>query len=724
MDYIISFILIRSAILSKVSIIIPIYNTKEYIEDCIQSLVNQIYKNIEIILVDDHSEEETRELLEKLAHQYDYIHLYRFDRRKGAGAARNFGMEQATGDLIYFMDSDDYIPEETLGILVQHIKNYPIIRGRVHETSFGSSFTLVFDGLNHLKMFCEDKYKLLKRNSVHNFLIRKDFIDDYHLRFSEEVDVYSDLAFIIPALENTFCVPYLREAVYFYRERQDPIENPSLSQQEASILISDFLTMYHQLKKKYNGTFVNAFLDKQFLNFYRKEVVTYFNDPENIDSLFQALSESVKSIKQRNLKEYDYFLKRELRHLGKGNVKRYKRINHQHHFLRDMREGFQSREKFYNFLYKRFFTKLKKKPNYIFFESFQGKSYSDSPKYIYEHMLAEKMDYTFIWSLNEQHDLLGNPKQVKHLSLKYYYYLARCKYWVVNARMPNDLDKEEGTVYLQTWHGTPLKRLAGDMGDVYMPGTNSALYKRNFYRETQKWDYLISPNAYSTQVFKSAFWFDNPMLEVGYPRNDVLYNKNTEEEHQALKRKLNLPLDKKVLLYAPTWRDDEFYSKGNYRFTLQLDLQKMQDELGDEYIILLRMHYVIASQLDISEFKGFAYDYSDYDDISELYLVSDVLITDYSSVFFDYANLKRPILFYTYDLEKYRDTLRGFYIDMEKEVPGPLLENTDEIIHAIETIDEVEEAYHERYDMFYNRFCRWDDGQAAKQAVERVFVDR
>src|SRR5690625_2711264 len=150
----------------------------------------------------------------------------------------------------------------------------------------------------------------------------------------------------------------------------------------------------------------------------------------------------------------------------------------------------------------------------------------------------------------------------------------------------------------------------------------------------------------------------------------------------------------------------------------------MRNKLGDEYIILLRMHYVIASQLDISEFKGFAYDYSDYDDISELYLVSDILITDYSSVFFDYANLKRPILFYTYDLEKYRDTLRGFYIDMEKEVPGPLLENTEEVIHAIETIDEVEEAYRERYDMFYNRFCCWDDGQAAKQVVERVFVDK
>src|SRR5699024_2926189 len=97
------------------------------------------------------------------------------------------------------------------------------------------------------------------------------------------------------------------------------------------------------------------------------------------------------------------------------------------------------------------------------------------------------------------------------------------------------------------------------------------------------------------------------------------------------------------------------------------------------------------------------------------------IFTDYSSVFFDYANLKRPILFYTYDLEKYRDTLRGFYIDMEKDVPGPLLKKTDEVIHAIQTIDQVEESYQERYDEFYQRFCHWDDGKASQKTVEKVF---
>src|SRR5699024_5645729 len=104
-----------------------------------------------------------------------------------------------------------------------------------------------------------------------------------------------------------------------------------------------------------------------------------------------------------------------------------------------------------------------------------------------------------------------------------------------------------------------------------------------------------------------------------------------------------------------------------------------------------------------------------------LYLISDILITDYSSVFFDYANLKRPILFYTYDLEKYRDTLRGFYIDIEKDVPGPLLQTTEEVINAIINIDQIQEEYKEKYDRFYERFCHLDDGNASMKTVNKIF---
>lgn len=138
-----------------------------------------------------------------------------------------------------------------------------------------------------------------------------------------------------------------------------------------------------------------------------------------------------------------------------------------------------------------------------------------------------------------------------------------------------------------------------------------------------------------------------------------------------LRKKLGIPEDKKTILYAPTWRDDEHYGKGEYKFTLALDLKLMMEKLSDEYVVLLRTHHYIADNIDTTGLEGFVYNLSKYDDISEIYLISDICITDYSSVFFDFANLKRPVLFYTYDIEKYKNQLRGFYIDMNTEVPGP-----------------------------------------------------
>nr|WP_249226037.1 CDP-glycerol glycerophosphotransferase family protein [Oceanobacillus jordanicus] len=358
------------------------------------------------------------------------------------------------------------------------------------------------------------------------------------------------------------------------------------------------------------------------------------------------------------------------------------------------------------------------KENVVFFESFLGKSYSDSPKYIYEYLLNNNLGYKCVWSVRETKDIPGNPIQVKRFSLRYFYYLARAKYWVSNIRLPKSLNKREGNVYLQTWHGTPLKTLVLDQKDIFSADPK---YKENFYIQSRRWDYLSSPNQYSSDIFRRAFKFEKEMLEFGYPRNDILYQKNNDSNIKEMKEKLQIPLNKKVILYAPTWRDDEFFSRGNYKFTLRLELDKMQENLSDDYIILLRTHYHIANRLDVSDYQGFVYDFSVYDDIAELYLVSDILITDYSSVFFDYAHLKRPILFYTYDIEKYRDQLRGFYFDMEQEVPGPLLMTTDEVVNAVENINEVSKKYSDKYENFYNKYCLWDDGQASEKTVKAVF---
>lgn len=355
----------------------------------------------------------------------------------------------------------------------------------------------------------------------------------------------------------------------------------------------------------------------------------------------------------------------------------------------------------------------------VIFESFHGKQYSDNPRAIYEYMQENNPEYKLIWSFDRRHiEKFDGINKVRRFSIRWLLLMSRANYWVTNARLPKWIPKPNHTKYLQTWHGTPLKRLATDMEEVHMPGTNTEKYKANFVAEAAKWDYLISPNNYSTKVFRRAFQFKGEMIESGYPRNDFLYKANNPAEIAALKEKLGISPEKKVILYAPTWRDNQFYQKGKYKFNLELNLNRMQEEFGEDYVIVLRLHYLVSENLDISEFEGFVYDFSNHEDIRDLYVMADMLITDYSSVFFDYANLKRPIFFFVYDIADYRDNLRGFYFDFEKKAPGPLTLTTEQLIEEIKRIEDNEYKFNEE---FYNRFCYLEDGDAAKRVVERVF---
>ena len=266
-----------------------------------------------------------------------------------------------------------------------------------------------------------------------------------------------------------------------------------------------------------------------------------------------------------------------------------------------------------------------------------------------------------------------------------------------------------------------LKRLAFDLNDVVGGVSN---YKDKFYRQKENWDYLLSDNPFSTEKFQSCFMYPKEkILEYGYPANDPLYAPDREERARKIKEKLGIPADKKVIMYAPTWRDDNYYEIGQFKFDLDLDVNRLEKEFGDEYVLLLRLHYLVVEALDMSKYGEFAVNGSAYDDVTDLYLITDILITDYSSVFFDFANLKRPVLYYTYDLERYRDVLHGFYLSMEDDLPGPMLLTNDEVVDAIKNIDQIQEKYKDRYEEFYNRFCCIDDGHATERVVNKIFKE-
>lgn len=372
---------------------------------------------------------------------------------------------------------------------------------------------------------------------------------------------------------------------------------------------------------------------------------------------------------------------------------------------------------FYDFV--RTFFSIDK--NLIVFESGVGKQYADSPKYIYEEIVRRNLNYKKVWACNKITRFNDpNTIRIKRYSPSYFYYLARANVWVNNQNYPPRLQKRRGTTYLQTWHGTPLKKMLYDIDQVMgrTPG-----YVERISKAISMWDYLLSPSNYATKAFKSAFKYDGEIIEAGYPRNDLFYRKDKAKLKEKVKRRLLIPEDKKVILYAPTFRDNEAVRSNRFVFDLQMDLHKMKEALGDDYVVLLRMHVAITNKININEeLEDFVKNVSSYSEMQELLLVTDVLITDYSSVMFDFANTKRPMLFFTYDLETYRDEVRGFYIDFEKEAPGPLVKTTDEIIKEINRLPEMVRTYKHKYESFYKTYCHLEDGTAAKRVVDLVFT--
>lgn len=361
----------------------------------------------------------------------------------------------------------------------------------------------------------------------------------------------------------------------------------------------------------------------------------------------------------------------------------------------------------------------------VYFQTFSGRGYSDSPKAIYEYMLSapEYSSYRFVWSFREPEkfsSLQDNDRTevVRFRSRADNIALRKAKYWITNYRMLDHQYPRKGQVYLQCWHGTPLKRLGYDIqeGDNVM---NSLSEVREKYRtDAKKFSYILSPSPFASEKFATAWNLTetgqtDKILEVGYPRNDRLVT-STEEERAEIRKKLGVA-DKKVILYAPTWRDNQHTSGEGYTYKTEVDFDKLHAELGDDYVILFRAHYLVANSFDFERYKGFIRDVSGYSDISDLYIASDILVTDYSSVFFDYANLRKPIIFYMYDLDYYAGELRGFYLGLE-ELPGQVVKEEDSLIREIKNCKNWK--CDEKYEAFHRRFNPLDDGHASERLLK------
>ncbi|MEG0830373.1 MAG: CDP-glycerol glycerophosphotransferase family protein [Anaerovoracaceae bacterium] len=380
--------------------------------------------------------------------------------------------------------------------------------------------------------------------------------------------------------------------------------------------------------------------------------------------------------------------------------------------------------------YSKLAEKIPVDPKLVVFESYMGRQYACTPKAVYEEMIKDPYfdDYKFVWFFKDPKkytdvDSLKRANLVEYGKKEYLASYAKAGYAVTNSNILDIVRKKENQIFIQTWHGTPLKRLRCDIINEGGSAVNSLreIREKNDI-DIVRYDYFLSPSKFASEKFTSAFNLKNLgmediILEIGYPRNDFLFN-YTKEDVAAIKNRLGLgESNKKLILYAPTFRDNQHDLDKGYVYQLDVDFARLKETLGDDYIILFRPHYFIANQFDFGAYKGFVVNVADIDDINELYIISDMLITDYSSVFFDYANLKRPILFYMHDLEEYDKQIRGFYLSLET-LPRKILRTEEELISEIKNEEFV---YDKRYEEFSNRFNSLDDGQAAKRLVRMCF---
>ena len=312
----------------------------------------------------------------------------------------------------------------------------------------------------------------------------------------------------------------------------------------------------------------------------------------------------------------------------------------------------------------------------ILLNSFAGKKYDDSTKAIYEYMIRSKKyrDYKIYWALDDMTIKIPRPAiKVKNDSFKYFVIALKSKYWITNSAIERGLKfKKKKTIYINTWHGSAIKAGGVDID------------KKNYRFNHSQYDYMYAQSKFDVDTFSHIFEVPRDRFAlVGLPRNDELAL-TTKKRVKEIKKRIGVPLNKKVILYAPTFRE---YNRRNNKVIggLPISLEKWKNVLGDDYCLILRAHYEVSNSFDI-ENDGFAYDFTNYEKLNELLMISDVLISDYSSIMIDYSILERPIFAYTYDLEEYKRN-RGLNINLDNEIPNGCIKDENELIKRIKTID-------------------------------------
>ena len=352
------------------------------------------------------------------------------------------------------------------------------------------------------------------------------------------------------------------------------------------------------------------------------------------------------------------------------------------------------------------------KSNSMIFVSLSGRNFDDSPKAIYDEVCSRKEfnEWKLIWAFKEPNEIdIPRGKKIKFGDLHYWLTLLSTKVWIDNGGIDSGLNiNRKRNIIVRTWHGSAIK---------YAEEKNNPVLQR--FRHHQKIDnrsIRCAQNDLDIQVYTEYFRASaDCFLKCGLPRNDCLLQ-YSKSEICAIRDKLEIPTDKKIILYMPTWRD---YIKDEGRKLSEhppINIERWREQLGKEYVFLFRGHYSFARVLKLAD-SDFVKNVSGYQPLSDLYAIADIMISDYSSAFYDFSALCRPIRCYAYDFDEY-NAERGLSIDLEKELPCQVSRTEKDLLESIVNMDFSDDC--KKTEQFKNKYMKYFKGNASSTVVDEI----
>ncbi|MER7175874.1 bifunctional glycosyltransferase/CDP-glycerol:glycerophosphate glycerophosphotransferase [Streptomyces mesophilus] len=707
----------------RFSVIVPVYKVQAYLHECLFSVLEQSCTDFELIVVDDCSPDGSPAIIDEFAAADPRVRAVHLTENVGLGRARNAGMAQARGEYLIFLDSDDTLTPDSLRAISERLKEtdspdillYDYARtywtGEVRRNEFAH---LLGEG-GPASFQLADRPGLLKVIMVAwNKAYRREFIEEQQLAFPP--GYYEDTPWTYPALLAAESLAVLDRVCVHYRQRR-----------RGSIL-GTTSRKHFDIFDQYERVF--AFLDSR-PELARWRPVMFRRMIDHYSTIFTKRGRLPRGTRAE-------FLRRARAHYGRYRTKGHPvplrtRLRHAlvklgtHRTYRTLMltRGVKSRLASYAKSLKRLARgallqvhyrvqlKLPVKTDYAVFSAYWGRGHSCNPGAIEAKVreLAPGIRTAWISEPAHRHHVPTGTRRLTPGTAAYWTALARAKYLVNNVNFDRRLVKRPGQILIQTQHGTPLKHMGLDLQD--RPAAARDTDFGQLMASADKWDYVLSANRHSTLTWERVFPATYEILEYGYPRNDRFLHA-TSHEVARLRETLGIPEGSTAILYAPTYRD--------YRSTQRtsVDLERMLRELGPRYTVLTRAHHSYEAPLATAD-SARLIDVSSHPSVETLCLASDALVTDYSSLMFDYANLDRPIVIYADDWEAY-EAARGTYFDLRAFPPGTVARSEDELIDIFATGHWRGSRSAQLRAAFRERFCAYDDGRAAERVVRHLFL--